>query len=185
MGAATLRRGPQVLLPRALPSVSGAEHQRALTDLKREMGLEVLAAKKAGGLTQEDVDAAVDKAREVSMNNLRTWQGESDEELKNLEAQIEEQQARIDEQQERIDALPDDADETAAPEPDSTPEAEAEPPAEHPTQGMNADDAIDHLIGLESVEEVEALKAAEVAGKNRKGVLAEVERHIAYLNEPD
>lgn len=158
MGAATLRRGEQVLLPRSLPSVSGADHLRALTDLRREMGLEVLAAKKAGGYTQAELDEAVADAR-----------GELTRKLNELQANIAEQQKAIDAQQERIDALPDDE---AA-------------PAEHPSQEMNASDAVTHLEGLRTVEAVEAMIAAENEGKGRKGVLKACAEHIKWLNEPD
>lgn len=174
MGAATLRRGEQVLLPKTLPSVSGAEHQRALTDLRREMGLELSKAKKEGGYTQEDLDAAVDEAR-----------GDLAQKLNELQAKIAEQQTAIDAQQERIDALPDDADETASPEPDSTPEAAPDPPAEHHSQDMNANDAIEYLEGIDNVEDAEAMKVAEAGGRQRKGVLKAIDKHIAWLNEPD
>lgn len=145
MGAATLRRNePILLLPRALPSVTGAEHQRALTDLRREMGIEVLAAKKAGGYTQAELDAAVSEAVKKAVN-------------------------------EALAAKP-----VAAPEPDSVPEAAAEP---HHSQDMNANDAIEYLEGIDNVADAEAMKVAEAGGRQRKGVLKAIDKHLEWLKE--
>ncbi len=228
MGAATLRRGEKViLLPKTLPSVSGADHNRALTDLRREMGLEVLKAKQEGGYTQEDLDDAVAAAVDelsIKVDTNAAGIEEAIEEAKTdfasiLREILDTQHASIDElvaglgelsepQQTALGAFravwtelgddisgaigdlnepePEEGDGgDSESEPDSTPEAAAEPPAEHPTQDMNADGAVSFLEGLETVEEVETMIAAENDGKGRKGVLKACAEHIAWLNEPD
>lgn len=142
MGAATLRRGrKEVHRPTRLPSVSGADHRRALTDLRREMGIEVLEAKKAGGFSQDDVDAAVAEAV------LKVLDGAT----ANAEAPAEQ-----------------------------PPEATAED-----LQALNANDLIEHIQGLETTEEVDAVMMAEANGKSRKGVLKACAEHIEWLNTPD
>lgn len=165
MGAATLRRGrKEVHRPTRLPSVSGADHRRALTDLRREMGIEVLEAKKAGGYSQKDLDAAVSSAHKVAGGNLAV----ADAAFAELQKTIDEQAARIAELEGGVT------------------DADADPrPSVEELQALNASDLIDHIQGVETVGAVEAIVAWETDGKSRKGVLKACAEHIDWLNDTE